>query len=304
MLTLTSSKIVEIFVDCDDFINDFSKEVSFHMIGTNQQPISSLSASEIITICIIYHHSRLDCFKSFYTLVVKNVLRSYFPHAPSYTHFIKLKKYYLFDLFAFLWHSRLSKPSNEANFVDSKKLQISHIKRAHQHRVMKGLAEKGKTSIGWFYGLKLHLIINEYGQPCSFLVTSGNKTDNNEEVLKTLFRGLQGIFYGDKGYLTKLKAWLKIQGVELITKVRKNMKKPKLTHKQKHYLKRRSLIETVFGLMTFQCDLDHSRHRSQYGFFSNIFSAIIAYTYLDSLPQMKRFSTKEIQDKQIVLFID
>ena len=82
------------------------------------------------------------------------------------------------------------------------------------------------------------------------------------------------------------------------------MKKPKLSHKQKHYLKRRSLIETVFGLMAFQYDLDHSRHRSQHGFFSNIFSAIIAYTYLDSLPQIKRFSTKEIKDKQIVFFID
>ena len=282
----------------------FSKNVSCHLIGNNQHPESSLSGSEILTICIIYHHSRLDCFKSFYSIIVKGVLKSYFPDAPSYTHFIKLKKYYLFELFAFLWHSRLSKPSSEANFVDSKKLQVCHPKREHQHRVMKGLADKGKTSTGWFFGLKLHLIINEYGQPCSFLITSGNQADNNAQVLKKLFKGMQGVFFGDKGYLTKLKAWLMSQGVELITKVRKNMKKPKLSHKQKHYLKRRTLIETVFGLLTFQCDIDHSRHRSQHGFFANIFAATIAYTYFDRMPQMKRFSPKELQENGIVLFID
>ena len=169
---------------------------------------------------------------------------------------------------------------------------------------MKGLASKGKTSTGWFFGLKLHLIINEQGQVCRFLITSANRADNNKHVLKTLFKGLQGVFFADKGYLTKLKGWLKSQGVELITKVRKNMKRPPLTHKQKHYLKRRSLIETVFGLMTFQCDLDHTRHRSQKGFFINIFTAIIAYTYLDNRPQIKRYSPSQIKENDIVLFIE
>ena len=112
------------------------------------------------------------------------------------------------------------------------------------------------------------------------------------------------MFFADKGYLTKLNVWLKSQGVELITKVRKNMKRPPLTHKQKHDLKRRSLIETVFGLMTLQCDLDHTRHRSQKGFFINIFTAIIAYTYLDNLPQIKRYAPNQIPENEIALFVE
>lgn len=306
MLALTSSKIVEIFIDCDDFMIDLSRSLQANgsFIGTLDCPESDISASEIMTICILYHHSRMDCFKTYYKLIVLQHLKSFFPKAPSYSHFVKLKKHYLFELFAFLLSQRLAQPSEEANFIDSKKLQACHLKREKQHKVMSGLAAKGKTSTGWFFGLKLHLIINGYGQLCRFLITSGNWADNNEKVLKKLFEGLQGFFYGDKGYLTKLKAWLESKGVTLITKIKKNMKKPMLSHKQKHYLKRRGLIETVFGLLTFQCDIEHTRHRSQNGFFINLFSGLIAYTYFEKLPQLKRFSAKEIQEGGFVLIQD
>lgn len=301
MLTLTTGKIAEIFVDCDDFMIEFSAHTSGVILGSQAYPESALSVSETVTLCILYHHSRMDCFKTYYELVVLGALKNYFPDAPSYTHFIKLKKHCVLELFCFLLHSRMSPPTPDANFVDAKKLTSCHIRRERQHKTMKGLAAKGKTSTGWFFGLKIHLIVNEFGQPCNFLITSGNRSDNNTKVLKQLFKGMKGIFFGDKGYLTKLRDWLSSQGVKLITKVKKNMKKPPLTHKQKHYLKRRSLIETVFGLMTYQCDIDHTRHRSQSGFFINVFSALAAYTYIDSIPNLKRFSRKEIEENEIVL---
>lgn len=300
MLTLTRTKIVEIFVDCDDFMIEFKELSSSRFLGKTP-PQSSLSPSEIITLCILYHHSRTDCFKTFYLLVVKRLLKDYFPQAPSYTQFVKLKKYYLLDLFAFMWSKRLCIPSEDANFIDSKKLPSCHIKREKQHRVMDGLASKGKTSTGWFFGMKLHLVINQYGQPCRVMVTGGRKADNNPELLKAMLNGLSGSFFGDKGYISSLAEWLKEQGVELVTKVRKNMKKKKLSTKQKHYLKRRSLIETVFGLLSFQCDIDHTRHRSQSGFFINLIAGIIAYTYFDKKPVAERFSAQQIQHKQIVL---
>lgn len=306
MLTLTSTKITQIFIDCDDFMIDFSKQVqsSGSFIGKSSLPISKLSASEVMTICILYHHSRMDCFKSFYQLMALKELKSYFPQLPSYPHFVKLKKHFFFELFAFLWSKRLGHVSGEANFVDSKKLEVGHLKREKQHRTMKGLAQKGKTSTGWFVGLKLHLVVNEHGLPCRFLITSGNRADNNEKVLKQLFKGLKGVFYGDKGYLTKLKDWLEKQGVVLVSKVRKNMKRKKLSHKQKHYLKKRGLIETVFGLLAFQCDIDHTRHRSQSGFFINLFSALIAYTYFDRFPRLNRFTAQEIESSNIALIQD
>jgi hypothetical protein len=303
MLALTTTKIVEIFIDVDDFMIDFSEFLSESSIGQTEKPDSQLSASEIITICIIYHHSRMDCFKTFYQLIVLQELKSYFPQTPCYDYFICLKKYYLFELFAFLWTQRLC-PVSGANQVDSKKLEVCHIKREHNHKVMRGLAGKGKSSTGWFYGMKLHLIINQQAQLCRFMITGGNVADNNPTLLKTLFKGLQGTFFGDRGYLSKLKKWFANFGIKLITKIRKNMKPQALTQQEKHYLKNRSIIETVFGLLSFQCDIDHTRHRSQSGFFINLFSGLIAYSYLDKLPQVKRFSAKEINQGQIVLIHD
>ena len=148
MLALTPSKIIQIFIDCDDFLLEFQPILAAASIGHASKPDSILSASEIITMLILYHHSRTDCFKSYYELVVLKELKSYFPAAPSYPHFVKLKKHYLLELFAFLHHKCLAAPTPEANFVDSKKLESCHIKRAHQHKTMQGLAVKGRTSTG------------------------------------------------------------------------------------------------------------------------------------------------------------
>lgn len=124
MLTLTRTKIVEIFVDCDDFMIEFSRYTSQRLMGQGPS-YGSMSVSEVMAICILYHHSRTDCFKTFYMLVVRKMLRSYFPDAPSYQHFVKLKKHCLLELFAFTWSKRLAPPTPEANFVDSKKLPSS-----------------------------------------------------------------------------------------------------------------------------------------------------------------------------------
>ncbi len=155
---------------------------------------------------------------------------------------------------------------------------------------MKGLAGKGKTSVGWFYGLKLHLIVNQYGQLCNFMITPGHVSDNNSKVLQTLFKNLQGIFFGSKGYLTRQKQALADKGVKLITKVRRNMKKVLYSAQEKYFLKKRGIIETVFGLLSFQADIDHTGYRSQSGMFINLLSGLAAYTYFDSLPAVKDFT--------------
>ncbi len=136
------------------------------------------------------------------------------------------------------------------------------------------------------------------------MISGGKVSDNNEIILTTLFKEFSGTVFGDKGYLMRFKNWLAEQGVKLITKVRKNMKPLKLSKREKHYLKRRAFIETVFGLLTFSCDLDHTRHRSQKGMAGNVLTALIAYSYFDHFPQIKRFSQKEVQEKGIVLFIE
>lgn len=300
MLTLTEDKLIQIFVAADDFMKEFEPQLQRHSLGVATRSTSKLYTSEILTLSIAYHFSRMACFKAYYHQIVLKQLKPYFPHLPSYARFIALKRQHLLATFAFL-QSRLHPASPQANYIDSKKLESCHYQRAGSHRTMKGLANKGKTSTGWFYGLKLHLIINAQAELCQVAFSSGNVSDNNANLLKTLFKRLQGVFFGDKGYLTKLKDWLAAQGVQLITKVRKNMTpKNRLNPQEKHYLHHRGLIETVFGLLTFQANIDHTRHRSQVGMFINLISGLIAYTFFDVLPRLKPFT----HPKQIELFKD
>ena len=95
--------------------------------------------------------------------------------------------------------------------------------------------------------------------------------------------------YGDGGYITSLRETLSARGLELVTKLRANMKPQLLTPQQRHYLRHRGLIESVFGLLKGHCDIDHSRHRSVKNFFINLWGGLIAYSFMDSFPTMPLF---------------
>ena len=206
----------------------------------------------------------------------------------------------MLEFFAFLTSQCLS-PCDHANYIDSKVLKVCHIKREKQHKVFEGFANKGKSSLGWFFGLKLHLITNSKGQLCQFLITSGNKSDNNIQILESMFKGIKGTIFGDKGYLSKHKQYFQKMGVKLIAKHKKNMKKEVLNIEEKFYIKKRGIIETIFGMLAFQCNIDHSRHRSIKNFFINTWSALIAYTFLDHKPAIQNISDAYIKYQDIVL---
>ncbi|MFP4096694.1 MAG: transposase [Cyclobacteriaceae bacterium] len=139
-------------------------------------------------------------------------------------------------------------PALQENYIDSKPLKVCHIKREHQHKVMVEWAAKGKGSMGWFYGFKLHAVINREAQLVNFLLTAGNIADNNYNVLNYLLKGIGGKFYGDKGYLSKLKEALLEKGVDLVAKMRSSSKKDALVlEKDAYYHRHRGLIETVIG---------------------------------------------------------
>ncbi len=143
--------------------------------------------------------------------------------------------------------SALSCPT-EANDVDATKLVVCHNKRIKNHQVFKDFAQRGKSSIGWFYGFKLYAIINQYGQ----LVAPANVADNNAELPESLTKKITGFLFGDKGYLTKLKETFKERWLDLIPKLRDKIKpkiEDKITPKQAYYLNHRGLIETVFDLL-------------------------------------------------------
>jgi hypothetical protein len=299
MTILNTTKLTEIFIFCDDFEQVFQPYCQEKLIGQSFE--GQLSKSEMMSIYIFYHHSGIRCFKWYYDFVILRHLESYFPLAYSYSRFIQCLPSIQLDLFAFLCLFCLKAPS-QANFIDSKKLSVCHNKRIHQHKTFQNIASRGKTSVGWFFGFKLHLIINQYAQIVRFKITSGHIADNNQRLLEELFDDLKGLFYGDKGYLTKLKEQFSEHGLMLITKTRSNMKKEKLSAEQRHYLKKRGLIETVFDLLTSICDLEHTRHRSPVNFISNCYAALIAYSFLDHKPTISPYKEKlKLEDMKIVL---
>lgn len=281
-------KLIHIFILLDDFCKAFRAWQEIKQMGTAQKKagrLSRLSESEVLTILIYYHYSGYKCFAYFYRdMVLEGVLKSYFPNAVSYNRFIELIPDQLALLYMFLKFCTLSSRRTKTYFADSKRLPVCHNLRIHSHKVFAGIAQRGKSSTGWFYGLKLHLLINEYGEIINFIITPGNIADNNDHALRTLLAGCQGKCYADKGYLTKIFEELYEQGLYLITKIRKNMKNKLMLFSDKIKLKKRGLIESVNDLLMTVFDIDHTRHRSPVNAIAHAFSGLIAYCFYEQKP--------------------
>ena len=254
----------------------------------------SLAPSEIMAIVIYYHLSGYKCFKYYYQECILKEGLSYFPKAVSYNRFIEIKKTVNIPLYMFCFLQCRGDLTGRY-YVDSTKLPVCDNRRIHSHKVFKSIAKRGKTSTGWFYGMKLHLLINEKGALMSFCFSSGNVSDNNHKINQFLFEKLQGEAYGDAGYISKeLFELLYEQGLLLFTKIRRNMKNKFISLEQKYYLKKRSLVETVIDFLKYICDLWHTRHRSIDNCFNNMLGALAAYSFFDQLPTITPYNNKRI----------
>ncbi len=149
----------------------------------------------------------------------------------------------------------------EIYYIDSKKVPVYDNLRIASHRVFKEYAGRGKSSTGWFYGFKVHLVINNWGEIVSFDLSAGNRADNSKEILEKLLSHLKGICLGDKGYLTKLWENFYEKGLKIVHKIKKNMKNKLLSVSENYYLAKRGIIESVNDILDSVFDLTHSRHR-------------------------------------------
>lgn len=173
------------------------------------------------------------------------------------------------------------------SYIDSTPLRSCHIKREKQHKVFKGIAQKGQCSLGWFYGFKLHIIINDRGEILDFIITPGNVDDRKPLNDMDLHKRIFGKLYGDKGYISKdLFERLFVDGVHLITKIKKNMKNSLMLLQDKIALRKRALIETVNDELKNICQIEHTRHRSFENFTTNLLSGLIAYSFFDKKPSI------------------
>jgi len=291
MQTLTTTKLTEIFVETDDFLLELQQLIDQHGLAASRWH-SRLSRSEVMTILVAYHLSGRKCFKYFYCHDILERYLNWFPDAPNYHRFVALIPHVVIELYLLLKFR--CQPALPENYIDSKPMKVCHIKREGQHKVLSDWARKGKGSLGWFYGFKLHAVIRSDAQLSNFMLTPGNVADNNHDVLLCLLKEVQGKVYGDKGYLSKLKAELLEKGVDLVAKLRNNGKKDTVViAKDAYYLRHRGLVETVFGQWVGLIDLEHTRHRSPVNFLCNTFSALLAYTFLDNYPCILPFEVKD-----------
>ena len=157
-------------------------------------------------------------------------------------------------------------------------IAVCHNRRISSHRVFAKTAERGKNSVGWFYGFKLHLIVNDERELLAVRLTAANVDDRTPvpKLVKELF----GKLYGNKGYISqKLFDLLFADGVQLVTKIRKNMN-------NKLMLRKRAIIETIYDQLKNISQIEHARHGSGINFLLNIVSALIAYTHQEKKPSL------------------
>jgi hypothetical protein len=240
-----------------------------------------------MTILVLYHASRFKNFKTFYNGVVLALLRPYFPGAPCYERFLTLTSR-VWSLLAFFMGSRMGHKT-DIYYIDSTPLVVCHNRRINRHKTFAGLAERGKTSTGWFFGFKLHLVFNHQREIVALKLTPGNVSDATP--VPELTKDLVGKLFGDKGYIgQKLAQALLRRGLALMTRVRKNMKSLPVSFLDKALLNGRNIAETIIGHIKEFSSLRLPKHRSVFNAFTHITAAIIAYQ-INPLPpgQIKAF---------------
>jgi len=288
---LNDDKTTEIYYIVDEFCQEFENAKEGHILPESagkkkRNRTCNLSDSEVITIMILFHAGGFRHLKHFYTQYVQVHMRRDFPQTVSYNRFVELQQKATMPMAIFLKTCCLGKCTG-VSFIDSTPLRACHIRRERSNKVFKGLAAKGQCSIGWFFGFKLHLIINDRGEILDFMLTQGNVDDREPLRNKSFHDKIFGKLFGDKGYICKtLFEQLFVNGIHLITKIRKNMKNSLMHIQDKLILKKRALIETVNDELKNICQVEHTRHRSFENFITNLLSGLIAYSFFPKKPSL------------------
>lgn len=284
------AQITEIYVSIDDFYLQFKKEMEKHQLANitkKRNRAYRMSPSEVMTIMVLFHLSNFKDMKHFYLIYIKDHLKAEFPRTVSYNRFVELMQSVVFPLAIYLKTQQMGQCTG-ISFVDSTPLRVCHNRRIHSHKVFSGIARRGHCSIGWFFGFKLHLIINEKGDLLNFVITLGNVDDREPLVAGKMLKNIWGKLFGDKGYLSQeLFETLFVSGIHLITKIRNNMKNTLMNVNDKILLRKRALVESVHDELKNICQIEHSRHRSFVNFITNLLAGLTAYSFLPKKPAIK-----------------
>ena len=277
---IPANKTVGIYYLVDEFLKEYDAVIKSYSLeeGTPKKRRNgkfTMSNSENMTILILFHSSSFRNLKHFYIFIfVRAHMQKDFPHTASYNRFVELQRK--------VWDKCTS-----ISFIDSTPIRSCHIKREKQHKTFEEFAGKMKSTLGWFYGFKLHLIINDKGELLDFLLTPGNVDDRAPLKYMSFHKRIFGKLFGDRGYISKdLFEQLFIDGVHLVTRLKKGMKNALMLQHDKIMLRKRSLIETVNDQLKNICQIEHTRHRFFPNFIINLLSALAAFSFFDKKPSI------------------
>lgn len=275
--------VLELFCDVDDFMRGFVPHLQASQLaaGKQRERAGQLYPSEVMTILIHFHQSHYRTFKAYYIEHVQAHLSSDFPHLVSYQRFVALMPGVLVALLAYL-QSRYGACTG-ISFIDSTSLEVCDPKRIGQHRVFATDARRGKTSMGWFFGFKLHLAVNDRGELLACCLTPGNVDDR--APVPRMVKRLRGKLFGDRGYISApLTQLLFEQGLHLITRLRKTMQNQLMHLSDKLLLRKRAIIESIIDQLKNISQIEHSRHRSPTNFVVHLIAGLLAYSHQDKKP--------------------
>ena len=298
-MRFTEDKVTAIFYLADEFSLEFLKTTEPFLLGEKPKKKPKMSYSEVMTILVLFHLGSFRNFKHFYQGYVQQHMLDLFPQSVSYNRFVELTTQVCLPMTLFLKTCCLGQ-STGISFIDSTPVRVCKNKRIKRNKVFKGLATTGKSTMGWFYGFKLHLIINDKAEILNFVITQANVDDTQPLKNRSFIEKVHGKLYADKGYVGKeLSEILFADGLHLITSIRNNMKNTLLELKDKILLRKRSVIETVNDELKNLCQIEHSRHRSFNNFIANTIAALIAYCFFPKKPAIKYHP---VASKQIAIF--
>src|SRR5574342_1024648 len=194
--------LTELFCLIDDFCRQFEPAWRQRQLtsGTRKRRRrSALSLSELMTLVVLFHQLRFRQFKRFYVDYACRHLRAAFPTLPSYHRCVELLPRCAAPLAALF--EVLKGSCDGISIVDATPLAVCDNRRIARHRVFQTSAARGKTSMGWFYGFKLHALINSQGELIRLKLTPGNVDDR--KPLLNFCKGLFGYLFADKGYIAQ-----------------------------------------------------------------------------------------------------